>query len=85
MVSLGLLFYAFRERRWAQMVVLAGYSAAIFAVSKGTNYQWMMIFALIPISLYNGEKGRGMKRFFYIFYPAHIYVLYIIATLMATR
>jgi len=41
----------------------------------------MMIFAVIPIFLYNGEKGRGMKYFFYIFYPAHIYILYIIATL----
>ncbi|MDR0221418.1 MAG: conjugal transfer protein TraX, partial [Lachnospiraceae bacterium] len=84
MIALGLLFYAFREKRWAQMVVLAAYSAAIFVLSKGANYQWMAIFALIPIFFYNGEKGRGMKRFFYIFYPVHIYVLYIIATLLST-
>jgi hypothetical protein len=83
MIPLGLLFYALRGRRWAQMLVLAVYAIAIFAVSKGVNYQWMAIFAIIPIFLYNGEKGRGMKRFFYIFYPVHIYVLYIVATLMA--
>lgn len=26
--------------------------------------------------LYNGKRGRGIKNFFYIFYPAHVYILY---------
>ncbi|GHV87183.1 membrane protein [Spirochaetia bacterium] len=81
MVLMGLLFYIFRKWRWAQIAALAAFSVLTFVLSKGESVQWMMIFAALPMALYNGEKGRGMKYFFYIFYPAHIYILYIIATL----
>ncbi|GHT95290.1 membrane protein [Spirochaetia bacterium] len=81
MVLIGLLFYIFRKWRWAQIAALAVMSIMAFVMSKDASNQWMMIFAAIPMMLYNGEKGRGMKYFFYIFYPAHIYILYIIATL----
>jgi hypothetical protein len=85
MVPLGLLFYILRKWRWAQIAALAAVTALELALEiimgGGASIQWMMIFAAIPILLYNGEKGRGMKYFFYIFYPAHIYLLYIIATL----
>lgn len=34
------------------------------------------IIAFLPITLYNGERGIQMKSFFYIFYPAHLLLLY---------
>ena len=82
MGALGLLFYIFRKWRWAQVAVLAAFSLArFFLTPNDLANQWLMVLAAIPMLLYNGEKGRGMKYFFYIFYPAHIYLLYIIATL----
>lgn len=48
------------------------------------NYQWMMVFSLFFFDLYNGKKGRGLKYLFYIFYPTHIYVFYIISYFLMT-
>ena len=42
------------------------------------NFQCFMILALPLLLLYNGKRGKGYKRFFYIYYPAHVYVLYIV-------
>lgn len=39
-------------------------------------YQWMEIFSLPLMLQYNGQKGRGYKALFYLFYPAHIVVLF---------
>lgn len=41
------------------------------------NFQCFMILALPLLLLYNGNRGKGHKRFFYVYYPAHIYLLYL--------
>ena len=35
--------------------------------------------ALIPVSRYNGTRGWKLKYFFYIFYPAHLFLLWAVA------
>lgn len=34
---------------------------------------------MIPVGIYNGKRGWNLKWVFYVFYPAHILLLYIIA------
>lgn len=46
------------------------------------NYQWFMIIALPFMLQYNEQKGRSSKWFFYLYYPAHIYVLAALAVLL---
>lgn len=41
------------------------------------------LLSMIPIALYNGKRGRSMKYFFYVFYPAHLLILYGISRAMA--
>lgn len=46
------------------------------------KYQWLMVFAIPFFFIYNGKKGKNYKWFYYIFYPLHIWGLYIVGCLM---
>lgn len=90
-VFLLAIFYYLRGKKLLQVLVLVlsgifsfiGYGNPVTISNLLQNPQWMMILASIFILLYNGEKGRGLKNFFYIFYPAHIYILYILGWFLA--
>ncbi len=51
------------------------------------KYQWMMVFALPLIILYNGSRGKyNLNRyFFYIYYPLHIWIIYILEVILKIR
>ena len=82
MVLLIPVLYLFKDNRKLQCLAIA-----IVAILYGVlgSPQWMMIFAILPIALYNGQKGRGMKYFFYIFYPAHIAILYLLSAFLYSQ
>lgn len=84
MVAMGVLFYIFRRYRLVQAALVLVVSAITWYTSlnvpaSSRDFQWLMFLAIIPILLYNGKRGRGGKYFFYIFYPAHIYLFYCVA------
>lgn len=73
------IFYSLLSLLTLLMVVGAGFTYEnLFLL----NYQWLMVFALPFLMLYNGEKGKTHKYLFYVYYPVHCYVLYIIGILM---
>ena len=87
-VLLAVLFYLFHGKKFLQVAALVVIALLTLIFGGGIqhaftmNYQWMMMFSAIPIILYNGEKGRSMRNFFYIFYPAHIAIFAIISFLI---
>ena len=85
----GVLLYAFRKKRKRQAVgfiiicilldilriavLVPGLTVSDFFTQA---YEWMEVFAVLPMLCYNGTRGTGSKKFFYWFYPVHIYLLY---------
>jgi hypothetical protein len=86
---LGPVMYLLRkDRRW-QLLAIAAFALIAtgfnFSQLLTQNTQWMMILAIIPLAMYNGQLGKSMKGFFYAFYPLHIWILYILASLLGVR
>lgn len=70
-ILLILIYYLFRNCRKAGLLMGAGWNLLLFR-----GIQWWGAAASVPIALYNGKKGTGIKYFFYVFYPAHLLLLY---------
>ncbi len=88
----GLLLYVFRKRRGLQVFSFAAFTMLYYFVYFGhlvsampdfawvqmftQYYEWYGAIAGLLMLCYNGERGTGHQKFFYVFYPAHIYGLY---------
>lgn len=68
--------YLFRKRRAVSM------SAGCVVLTIMSLSEIPAFLAVLPSALYNGKRGLKMKYFFYAFYPAHLFLLYVIAVLL---
>lgn len=54
----------------------------LYSIILTSQIQVYSLISIIPISCYNGKRGIKAKYLFYIFYPVHLIVLYVIKLLM---
>lgn len=54
------------------------------AVAGAASFLWEMPapLAFLPILTYNGKRGSDIKYFFYMFYPLHLLLLYLVCVAM---
>ena len=76
-ILLIVIYYCLKEDLSAKTILGAGWN-----IFWGNTIQYYGVLATIPICLYNGEKGKSMKYFFYAFYPVHLLILYIVNRLI---
>lgn len=78
-VLLIIFFYLFRDRRFFQA------SALLFVhmIASGSQPNIFVVIAAVMICLYSGKKGKDInKYFFYLFYPIHIMILYLVTLVL---
>lgn len=73
-VACIMVLYVLRRVKWMQM--LGGCLIFLWEI-------WAPI-AFLPIACYNGRKGLQLKYVFYLFYPLHLLLLYLICVRMGT-
>jgi hypothetical protein len=79
-IFLPVLIY-FAPNKWLKLGVTAVLLSLMSIYSD--PLQWWSMISVALLALYNGERGKAkMKYFFYIFYPAHLVVIYIIMFLI---
>ncbi len=64
------LMYLLRELPWLRAVV------CVIVLVTFNSLEWPTAFSFLLIALYNGERGRQAKYFFYGFYPVHLVMLW---------
>ncbi len=69
------IYYFFRKYKWLKLGL-----GAVWSLLWG-EIQRYSILASFLLAAYNGEKGYSFKYFFYVFYPLHLFVLFVISCL----
>ncbi len=78
-VMLPVCVYAVKEK--IAKLVAGGVCLALLAIT-GWSGQWLALLALPLLALYNGRRGEWkMKWLFYLYYPAHLAALWLLATI----
>ncbi len=94
-IFLGVGLYFFRNSRAGTVVFYILYCAfkLLMSLPGGlraaltVNVQWMMLLALPLLLIYNrrlGSRTAFGKYLFYVYYPAHIFALYLLYAVIAT-
>ncbi len=77
-VLLPVLIYIGRARPLAMTAL----GLVLLGLSRG-GIQWYGLLGLLPLALYSGQRGKyKLKYLFYIYYPAHLAIIWLIGYLL---
>ncbi len=76
-------FFRYLDHHWVRLL-LFGVGLFLHWWQRGmSDTQAYAFLALMPLALYNGKPGRrGWKYGFYVFYPAHLLLIFLVGLLL---
>ena len=78
-IGMLLIFVFYYFRNGGRKLVAAVAVWSVVCIFLEHQLEWAGLIALIPIvKLYNGTRGKGLKWFFYVFYPLHLLLIKLI-------
>ena len=81
-LAVGLIFLYYLL--WDKALELRNGAGMVFhALLRNKGIYWFGLLGFLFLFLYNGEKGRGLKWLFYLFYPGHLLLIWGIRLLLA--
>ena len=84
-ISTIFIFYLFKNKKILMNVffIIITFINYFYKYITTFNIHYLIIIlfcclSLVPINLYNNKKGKNIKYVFYIFYPLHLTLLYLV-------
>lgn len=86
-ILIPFIVYVGFKNKWIRLLLffigVLALSCYFEFIEHSTNQQMYSLISVLIILFYNGKKGKiNLKYFFYLYYPLHLLVLYIISILI---
>ncbi len=74
-LAVGLIFIYYFLRNKAPVINNLA-AAAYHVILRNVGIYWFGLLGFVPVFLYNGKRGKGLKWLFYLFYPCHLLLIW---------
>lgn len=80
-LCIAVLYFFRKDRKWQLVAGTVAFLAGDFLINGSLNELFAPL-GFLAVACYDGRRGLKLKYLFYVFYPAHLLVLYFVRVLL---